>query len=276
MKFPHDRAAAVPADSARPRVLLVPAGQPRERWSLMTLPFADWLPQQRWYAGRGRTIAEVTPFAITRSTEDLDHVLLPSRTTTAAATPTRWSSPGIGRRPTSSSAWRASARPTGGPATTRSTASGPPAICSAWSIAGREVDRLRVRSGAGRRRSPTRRTARVLDAEQSNTSVVFDTSAILKLFRRVVPGINPDLELNRALGAGRQSARRARCSARSRARPRRRRAARRSATRDRVRVATPPTAGRWRSTSARDLIADPDLRPDRGRRRLRGRGAPAR
>ncbi|HEY2792262.1 MAG TPA: maltokinase, partial [Micromonosporaceae bacterium] len=42
----------------------------------MTLPFADWLPQQRWYAGRGRTITEVTPAAITPLGESLEHMLL--------------------------------------------------------------------------------------------------------------------------------------------------------------------------------------------------------
>lgn len=39
----------------------------------------------------------------------------------------------------------------------------------------------------------------VLGAEQSNTSVVFGEQTILKLFRIIVPGLNPDLEITRAL-----------------------------------------------------------------------------
>ncbi len=37
--------------------------------------------------------------------------------------------------------------------------------------------------------------ARVMTAEQSNSSIVYGDTFILKLLRRVVPGVNPDLEL---------------------------------------------------------------------------------
>jgi maltokinase len=40
---------------------------------------------------------------------------------------------------------------------------------------------------------------RVMGAEQSNTSVVYGEEYILKLFRRLQPGTNPDLEITRAL-----------------------------------------------------------------------------
>ena len=42
----------------------------------MTLPFTDWLPHQRWYAGRNRTLERVTPAAVTTLPDGVDHVLL--------------------------------------------------------------------------------------------------------------------------------------------------------------------------------------------------------
>jgi maltokinase len=41
--------------------------------------------------------------------------------------------------------------------------------------------------------------ARLVSSEQSNSSVVFDDALILKLFRRLEPGINPELEMLRFL-----------------------------------------------------------------------------
>jgi maltokinase len=43
--------------------------------------------------------------------------------------------------------------------------------------------------------------ARLLGADQSNTSVVFDERLIMKLFRRIEAGPNPDVEVTRALMA---------------------------------------------------------------------------
>ena len=42
----------------------------------MTLPYADWITRQRWYAGRTRTLLEAVPVAVTPLASDLDHVLL--------------------------------------------------------------------------------------------------------------------------------------------------------------------------------------------------------
>lgn len=46
---------------------------------------------------------------------------------------------------------------------------------------------------------PGARSIRSIGSEQSNTSAVFDEEVIVKFFRRVEPGPNPELELNRLL-----------------------------------------------------------------------------
>ncbi|MGH2977475.1 MAG: maltokinase N-terminal cap-like domain-containing protein, partial [Gaiellaceae bacterium] len=43
-------------------------------------------------------------------------------------------------------------------------------------------------------------SSRVIGSEQSNSSVVFDEELILKVYRRLEPGVNPELEMLRFLG----------------------------------------------------------------------------
>jgi len=46
---------------------------------------------------------------------------------------------------------------------------------------------------------PLMERVRLVTAEQSNSSIIYDQTAILKCFRRVVAGVNPDVELSRFL-----------------------------------------------------------------------------
>lgn len=73
---------------------------------------------------------------------------------------------------------------------------------TAWLLeavrAGRTIGAVRFVPEAGATLAPPG-FGRVMGAEQSNTSVVFGERTIMKLFRRLNPGVNPDLELHRAL-----------------------------------------------------------------------------
>jgi len=164
----------------------------------MTLPYADWLPHQRWYAGRGRTLHSVTPVAVTTLRESLDHVLLDVEYDDGGT-----------ERYQLYVAWDGEPRPEyAGTATIgiEGDRAGydalydEPAARALLELIDQDavIGRLLFRREP-EAKLPLDAPARVAETEQSNTSVVYDRAAILKVFRRVVAGINPDVELNRVL-----------------------------------------------------------------------------
>lgn len=100
--------------------------------------------------------------------------------------------------------------------------------------------------------------ARPITTEQSNTSLVYGGQYILKLFRKLSPGINKDLLLHRALqAAGCAHVARVVGSITGEL-------AGEPVTIGMLQEYLPDAVDGWAmaSTSVRDLLADPDLRPD--------------
>ena len=128
----------------------------------MNPDWAQWLPRQRWYAGRDRVLAEVRSRVVVPLRDGVNLTLLDITYTDGSAE--------------------------------RYQVVMPP---GAESEAARHVVGL-MDPGVV---LPADAPARVIATEQSNTSVVFGEQVIVKLFRRVAVGVNPDIELNRVLGA---------------------------------------------------------------------------
>jgi maltokinase len=165
----------------------------------LNLPFAEWLPQQRWYAGRSRTLAGVTPSTVTALRDDLDHVLLDVDYADGGSERYQvlvaWDSGPLAEYSTVATIGA------DGDRTGYDALFDPDAARHLLGLIdrGETVEGLRFEPEPDTR-LPLDAEARVLDAEQSNTSVVFEQEAILKVFRRVAAGIDPDIELNRVLG----------------------------------------------------------------------------
>lgn len=62
------------------------------------------------------------------------------------------------------------------------------------------IDCLAFTRTVEREQIPVSEQSLALSAEQSNTSLVFGDAAIMKVFRRVEAGMNPDIEIHAALG----------------------------------------------------------------------------
>ncbi|MFC9853621.1 maltokinase N-terminal cap-like domain-containing protein [Streptomyces prasinus] len=184
----------------------------------------QWLPRQRWFAGKGRP---VTGFTLVAATEllppgarlGLYHLLVRAHQPDPpdVSGPPGSSARGGGARPGDCYQLLIGVRealpPRLAPALIGHVSEGP--------LAGRtvyealhdarpaelllEALRTRARIGGLRfERDPGQEirpglVPRLMTVEQSNSSVVYGDTFVLKLLRRVVPGINPDLELPLAL-----------------------------------------------------------------------------
>lgn len=163
------------------------------------LPWSEWLPRQRWYAGRSRSLASAEAVHTVRLRDDLDltfvDVAYTNGTVECYQVLVQWDSPPpkeYGDIATIGSvddhtAYEGLYNP-GSVQLLLSRFESPAAI---------DAIRFITETGVA---LPIDAAPRLSDAEQSNSSVVLGEAAIFKLFRRVSAGVNPDIELSRALG----------------------------------------------------------------------------
>ena len=168
----------------------------------MTLAFSEWIINRRWYAGRNRELASTEPAVVTPLRDDLDLVLLDITYTDGFSERyqvlVRWAN-----GPLDGYSDAAKIGIVAGPDGDRYAYDAlfdPEAARLVLSLidSSATVGNVTFSSEPGVV-LPLEAPPKVSGAEQSNTSVIFGKDAMLKVFRRVAPGINPDIELNRVL-----------------------------------------------------------------------------
>ncbi len=165
-----------------------------------------WLTAQRWFAGKGREIARANATAIGMLNDDPPVELIAIAIAYADGEGETYSlpvsyrlepDPALAHALIGHWASEGSNQPRyayDAPQDKDATA--------AWlsgMAAGRYADGLSFQREASAVPIPANEPSRVMGGEQSNTSVVFGDAAILKIFRRLVAGTNPDVELLHAL-----------------------------------------------------------------------------
>lgn len=170
----------------------------------------DWLPTQRWYAAKGHAVTglRVTERQVLATGSDgapgVEHLLVEVE---AQGVPTATYQVPLGVRAEVTGELARWALPAAEGASPDDPVAydglRDPAVIAVYAaaLAGREthggvVFRVVDESTP----LPVGTTGRVLGAEQSNSSVVLGEELLLKVFRRVSPGVSPDLELHLALG----------------------------------------------------------------------------
>jgi len=168
----------------------------------VNLPFDKWLPQQRWYAGRSRELTSADPAVVVSLRDDLELALIDVSYSDGSRERyqviVQWNIEPIEEFTDAAmigtdgdrTAYDALYDPAAGQyllsLIDMSATVGPPDALVRFL---KEPDVT----------LPLDVAPRLLGVEQSNSSVVFEQEAVLKIFRRITPGTHPDIELNRAL-----------------------------------------------------------------------------
>ncbi len=168
----------------------------------MNLPFDEWLPRQRWYAGRSRELTSAEPAEVVALRDDLDLVLLDARYADGWSERyqvlVRWDAGPIDEYHDIATIGAEGDRTAYDALYNPSDAKYLLSLVDSSTTVGPPDHQVRFSKEPGAT-LPLDAAPRVSSAEQSNTSVIFEQDAVVKVFRRVIPGINPDIELNRVL-----------------------------------------------------------------------------
>ncbi|MFE9775252.1 maltokinase [Streptomyces sp. NPDC005931] len=189
---------------------LRPRSAPAEPMESLAGLLREWLPRQRWFAGKDRPVTELGVLSMTELFPGCLHVLVhagnggvPAPGGTSPAGDCYQLLLGVREHPS----------PRLGRALIGRVQDGPLAGLTVYDAlydpraAQLLLERLRLPGSAGPLRFesdasqpvPAALVPRLLDAEQSNSSLVYGDEYILKVFRRIQPGVNPDLEVPGAL-----------------------------------------------------------------------------
>lgn len=169
---------------------------------------AAWLPNQRWFGGKGREIADISVHAVANvpGTEPPVTIWI-AQVDYADGTQERYQVPLLVRATPVDSLEHVllgtvDLPPDHRPGLWVYDALHDKDVTAAWLLGIRDetkTDQLRFTRLADADTIPVDEPSLVITGEQSNTSLMYGDVAIMKVFRRLQPGVNPDIEVQAAL-----------------------------------------------------------------------------